>query len=258
MGSQKPSKITFIHTDSTFRWFDALNFRQTPVIIEISRSLKSTQVPHTYSVTQPLPSHVYLSRCGQSKTAEFHVYTHGLDISVVLCSQLPPHSGNHRDIPESSPHRYPTRILSHNHCHRMCIGRDVGSQKPLKITFIHTDSTCQWFYALHFRQTPAIIEISRTQVHTGTPHIFCHTTTAIACVSVKMWPVKNRKMSLLHPRTRHFSGLMLSTSVKLRQSYRYPGLKFTQVPHTYSVTQPLPSRVYLSRCGQSKAAQFHV
>ena len=140
----------------------------------------------------------------------------------------------------------------------MCICQDVGSQKPHKFTFIHTDSTFQWSYTLNFRQTPAIIEISRTQVHTGTTHMFCHTTTVIACVSVKMWAVKNRSKSRLYTRTRHFSGVMLSTSAKLRQSYRYPGLKSTQVPHTCSVIQPLPSHVYLSRCGQSKTAKIHV
>ena len=52
--------------------------------------------------------------------------------------------------------------------------------------------TSLWFYALNFRQTPAIKEISRTQVHTVTSHVFCHTTTAIACVFVKIWAVKNR------------------------------------------------------------------
>ena len=62
----------------------------------------------------------------------------GLDISLVLCSQLKPTSCNHRDIPDSSPHRYPTHILSHNHCHHMCICEDMGSQKPLTFTFIHT------------------------------------------------------------------------------------------------------------------------
>ena len=92
------------------------------------------------------------------------------------------------------------------------------SQNPLNFTFIHTDSTCQWSYALNFRQTPAIIEISRAQVHTGTPHIICHTNTAIACVSVKVWAVKNRSNSRLYTRTRHVSGFMLSTSAKLRQS----------------------------------------
>ena len=140
----------------------------------------------------------------------------------------------------------------------MCICQDVGSPKPLKITIIHTDSTFQWCDALNFRQTPAITEISRTQVHTGTPHMFCHTTTAITCVSVKMWPVENRSKSRLYTRTRHFSGVMLSTSAKLRQSQRYPGLKSTQVPHTCPVTQPLSSHMYLSRCGQSKTAQNHV
>ena len=202
-------------------------------------------LPHTYSVTQALTSHVYLSRCGLPKTAQNHVYTHGLDNSLVLYSQLPPHSCNHTDIPDSSPHRYPTHVLSHNHCHGMCICQDVGSQKPANFTFIHTDSTFQWFYALNFRQTPAIIEISRIQVHTGTPHMFCHTTTAIACVFVKMWAVKHRQKSRLYTRSRHFSGCMLSTSDKLRQSQRYPGRTSTQVLHTYAVTQALPSHLYL-------------
>ena len=104
--------------------------------------------------------------------------------------------------------------------------------------------TSLWFYALNFRQTPAIKDIFRTQVQTGTPHVFCHTTTSIACVFVKMWAVKNRSISRIYTPTRHFSGFMLSTSARLRQSETYPGLKSTQVPHTYSVTQSLPSRVY--------------
>ena len=114
----------------------------------------STQVPHTYSVTQPLSSHVYLSRCGQSKTAKILVYAHGLDISVVLCSQRPPHSGNRRDIPESSPHRYLTHMLSHKHCLHMCMCGAIGTRKSLKLTFIHTDSTIRWLYDLNFRQSP--------------------------------------------------------------------------------------------------------
>ena len=109
-----------------------------------------------------------------------------------VCSQPPPNSGNQRDIPDSSPHRYPTLILSHNHSHRMCICQDMGSQKPLNFTSIHTDPTFQWLYTLNFLQLPVIKEISRTQVHTGTPHVFCHTTTVIACVFVKIWAVKNR------------------------------------------------------------------
>ena len=68
----------------------------------------------------------------------------------------------------------------------------MGSQKPLNFTSIHTDSTFQWVYDVNFRQTPAIIEASRTQLHTGTPHVFGQTTTVIACVFVKMWAVKNR------------------------------------------------------------------
>jgi hypothetical protein len=164
---------------------------------------------------------------------------------VVLCSQLPPDSGKQRHVPGSSPHRYPTRTLSHNHGHCVCICEDMGSQKPLNVTFIHTDSTFQWFYGLNFRQTLAIREISRAQVHTGTSHVLCHTTTVIACVFVKIWAVYNRYIAPLYTQTHHFSGFMSSTSARLRQTERYPGVKSTQVPHTYSVTQPRPLRVYL-------------
>ena len=128
---------------------------------------------------------------GSHKPLNVTFDTHRLNISVVLCCQPPPNSGNHRHIPDPSLHRYLTRILSHNHGHRMCIGEDMGNQTHLNFTFIHTDSTFQWFYAVNFRQTPAIRDISRSQLHTGTPHVFCHTTTVIACVLVKIWATKH-------------------------------------------------------------------
>ena len=50
-------------------------------------------------------------------------------MSLVLFSQLPSSSDNHRDIKSSSPNKYPTHIVSHNHYHHMCICEDVVSQK---------------------------------------------------------------------------------------------------------------------------------
>ena len=158
--------------------------------------IKSTQVPHTHSVSQQLPSYVYLWRKGHPKTGEIQVHTHGVDISLLLCSQLPPKSCNHRAMPESSSHRYPTHILSHNHCHHMCIREAIGTRKPLKLTFIHT-----------------------------------------------CW---------------HFSVFMLSTSAKVLQWWRYAGIKSTQVPHTYSVSQPLSSHVYSWSNRHPQIVQIHV
>ena len=77
--------------------------------------IKSTQVPHTYSVSQPLAHHVYLRSNSHPKPAQTHGYIAGLEISLLLCSQLPPKSFNDGDMPESSPHRYPTHIRSNNH-----------------------------------------------------------------------------------------------------------------------------------------------
>jgi hypothetical protein len=147
--------------------------------------VKSTQVPRTHSVSQPLPSHVYLWSYRRSKVAKKHVYTHKVDVSLPWCSQLPPNCCKHRGIPESSPHRYPTYIPSHNHYLPMCICDEIGGQKSQKSTLIHTKSTFRCFHALNFRQTAANIEISRKQVHTGTPHTFCLTTTTLKCVFVK-------------------------------------------------------------------------
>jgi hypothetical protein len=46
----------------------------------------STQVPDTYSLSQLLPSHVYLSSNGHRKVAQIDVYTPGLEIRLFLCS----------------------------------------------------------------------------------------------------------------------------------------------------------------------------
>ncbi len=131
-------------------------------------------VPHTYSVTQPLPLHVYLWRNGQLKITQIHVDTHGLEISLFLSSQLPPKSFNHRDILDYTPQIYSTHILSSNYCHPMCICEAIGTEKSLKLTFIQTVSTFHCFYALSFRQSPSMIEICRIEVHVGTTHIRSH------------------------------------------------------------------------------------
>ena len=146
---------------------------------------KSTQVSHTHSVSQPLPSHVYLWSNRRSKVAKKHVYTHTVDFSLLWCCQLPPNCCKHIDIPDTSPHRYPTHILSHNHYHEMCICEAIGRQKSQNCTFIHVQSTFRCCCALNLRPTVANIKISQNQVHTGTPHTFCLTTTTLKCVFVK-------------------------------------------------------------------------
>ena len=125
-----------------------------------------------------------------------HVYTHTLDFPLVLCSPLPPNSFKHRGIPESSPHRYPTHLLSHNHYHPICICAQMGGHKSQKCTF---------------------------------------------CTH-----------------TRLFAAVVLSTTAKHLQTQRYPSMKSTQVPHTHSVSHPLPSHVYLCRNRRSRVAKMLV
>ena len=97
------------------------------------------QAPHTYSVWQPLSSHLYLWWNRHPRIAEIHVYIHVVDICLLLRSQLPPNCLNAGGIPGSSPCRYPTHILSDNHCHHMCICDGIGTQKSLKFS-IYTRS----------------------------------------------------------------------------------------------------------------------
>ena len=147
--------------------------------------LHFTQVPHTYSVSQPLPSHVSLSRNRHRRIDEIDVYTQRLDISLLLCCQLVPNCFNHWGILDCTFHRYPTHIPSPNHCHRMCLCQGIGTEESLKLTFIHKGSTFHWFYAVNLCQTASIIEVFRIVLYTGTPHIFRLPTTVIACVFVK-------------------------------------------------------------------------
>jgi hypothetical protein len=79
-----------------------------------------------------------LWRKGHPNTGEIQLHAHGLDISLPFFSKLPPKCCNHWAMPESSPHRYPTHILSHNHCHHMCIREAIGTRNPMRLTFIHT------------------------------------------------------------------------------------------------------------------------
>ena len=87
-------------------------------------------------------------------------------------------------ILDSTLHRYPTHILSPNHCHHMCLWHGIGTETSLKWTIIDTDSRFHCFYVVNFCQTPSMIEVFWILLHTDTPHIFCLPTTAIECVFV--------------------------------------------------------------------------
>jgi hypothetical protein len=144
-----------------------------------------TQVPHTYSVSQPLPSHVSLSRNRHRRITEIDVYTRRLDISLLLWCQHVPNWFNHWGILDSTLHRYPIHILSPNHCHHMCLCQGIGTEESMKSTFIHKGSKFHCFYDVNMCPTGSIIEVFWIPLYTGTPYICFLPTTAIACVFVK-------------------------------------------------------------------------
>ena len=71
--------------------------------------------------------------------------------------------------------------------------RKVEARNHKNAHFTHTQSTIGCFDALNFRPTPSNIDISRNQVHTGTPHTFRLTTTTFPCVFVMQQEVRNHK-----------------------------------------------------------------
>ena len=144
-----------------------------------------TQVPHTYSVSQLLPSHVYLSSNRHRRSAQIDVYTLGFEIRQVLCCQRVPNCCNDAGILDSAPRRYHTHIRSPNYCHHICICPGIGTKKALKNWFIHTVSTFHCFYAVNVCQTVSMMKVLWIVLYTGTPHIFGLPTTAIACSFVK-------------------------------------------------------------------------
>ena len=76
---------------------------------------------------------MYLSSNSHPKVAQIHVYTPGLEIRLLLCSQLVPNCFNDVGILDSAVHRYPTHIRSPNYCHDMCIWQAIGTEKVAQI-----------------------------------------------------------------------------------------------------------------------------
>ena len=128
---------------------------------------RSTQVPHTYSVSQLLPSHLYLPRNRHRKSAQKLVYTHGVDISLLLCCQRVPNCFNDESTLDCALHRYPTHIRSPNYCHRMFICQGVGSEQSLKLSFIHTNSTFHFCNSVNVGSSASMMDVAVYYCHTG-------------------------------------------------------------------------------------------
>ena len=67
-------------------------------------------------------------------------------MSLLLSSQLVPNYLNNWAVWDFTLHTHPTHILSVNNCHHMCLDQGIWTEKTLKLTFIHQDSTCRSFY----------------------------------------------------------------------------------------------------------------
>jgi hypothetical protein len=186
------------------------------------------------------------------------VYTPGLENWLLLCSELVPNCCNDAGILYCAVHMYHTHIRCPNYCHDMCICQAIVIQKSLKFTFIHPVWRFDCLHALNLCQTASMTEVFWNMLFAGTPHIFGLPTTAIACVFVKQQTPKKRSNCRLYTRARELVSFMLSTCAKLLRWCWYFGICCTQVPHTYSVSQLLPSHVYLPSHSHPRIAEIDV
>ena len=192
---------------------------------------------------------------GTEKSLKLSFFTLGLEISLFLYCQLVSKCFNDAGILDSAPHRYPTHIQSHNYCHRVCICQGIDTEKSLKFSFIHTWSRFDCFHVLNLCQRASEMEVFWIMPHIGTPHIFGLPTTDITWVCARNRHRKNDQIVVFYTRSPHFTVFMIA---KLFQWCRYFGFCPMQVPHTYSVSQLLPSRVYLPRNRNLQIAQIDV
>jgi hypothetical protein len=187
----KSFEFTFIHRVSTFPWFYDLNIRQHASIMKLSRMQVHTGTPHIFCHASTTIPCVFVKKEAPGKSLKFTVihkdstikYFYVFNIrqrdSIMKISRIQVHTG--------TPH-----ICCHTITTIPCVFvKKQESGISLKFTFVHRVSTYPWFYDLNFRQRVSMTEISRTQVHTGTPHTFCHTTTVCQGVFLKEIDTRN-------------------------------------------------------------------
>ena len=141
--------------------------------------IKSTQVPHTYSVSQSLPSYVYLCRNRHPpKPVQFTIIFLYLRISQIWRVYPPSTSLHHRDIDWSTQQRYPTHIPSHKHSAELVVKCFNHSAMPesspcrypthiLSLNLYHRRWSCIAFVV---KQTPTTI--TRFTVYTRISQIW--------------------------------------------------------------------------------------
>jgi hypothetical protein len=201
----------------------------------------SKQVPHTYSVSQLLSSHLYLPRNRHRKSAQKLVYTHGVDISLLLCCQRVPNCFNDESTLDCALHRYPTHIRSVNYCHRMCFCQGIGSEQSLKLSFIHTDSTFHFCNSVNVGSSASMMDVVVYYCHTGRAR---HASTV---GMPKSWIVTRLICTITWIATRY----ICTQTLIFKTVYVYWNVECQRVIHTGSLFIPKASIATWHTCTQN-------
>ena len=133
-------------------------------------SALGSHVANTYSLWQPLPSHVHLWRNNHPEVAQIHAYTHSVHIWLLLYS--------------SCVLNFHQVLQSQRHCIPLPLTCSVCQPLP---SHDHLWSNGQpknrWNPSLYTRLPRVTENRSNTSLHTR--HIFFLTMTVIPCVSVQ-------------------------------------------------------------------------
>ena len=172
VGTQQPLEDTVVYQNLTTlmlstcaKMLKSLNYAE----------IKSMQAPHTYSVSQPLPSYVHLCRSRHPKNTRTYESIAELDNFYAL----------HLRAKVLESLRYggiKSMLVRHAYSVSQPLPSYVrlcGSRHPKNTRTYESIAELDHFYALHLRQSAGITEVWRNQVHAGTPRIFCLTTTTV-------------------------------------------------------------------------------
>jgi hypothetical protein len=162
----------------------------------------STQVPLTYSVSQLLASHEYLSSNSHPRIAQIHVDTPRLENWLLSCSQLVPNYFNDGGILAYALHRYPTHIRCADYCHHRCICQAIGTEKSLRLRCIQLGSRFDCLYALNLFANASMMLVLCILLCMYHTHILSPNCSHRMCICQAIVIQKSLKLTFIHPGSR--------------------------------------------------------
>jgi hypothetical protein len=90
MGGRTSQKCLIIHTQSTFRWLDTLNFLPLAANIEVSPNQVHTGIPHTFCLITTTIAWVFVKKQNVKSRRKARLYPHSRHFDALMLSTSVP------------------------------------------------------------------------------------------------------------------------------------------------------------------------